>query len=167
MLAGYGALYEGLTAMRRKDKEIRDKMEIEAVIRAATVCRLAMMDGLQPYIVPLCFGYRDDVFYFHSANTGRKLELLRCNNRVCFELDVDCRVTRGEEACNWGMAFKSVVGYGKAEFLEDPSDKRRALQALMQQYAGRDSDFVFEDAQLRHTTVFRVRVERMTGKRSG
>lgn len=158
---------EDLTAMRRKDKEIREKSETEAVIRAATVCRLAMVDGLQPYIVPLCFGYREGIFYFHSADTGRKLELLRRNNRVCFELDVDCRVLPGEKACHWSMAYKSVIGFGRAEFIEDPFDKRRALKVIMRQYAAKEDEFDFDDTQLRHTAVFRVRVECLTGKQSG
>ena len=153
--------------MRRKDKEIRNKSQIEAIIKAATVCRLAIMDGRQPYIVPLCFGYRDSTFYFHSANAGRKLELLRHNNRVCFELETDCAVIKGETACEWGMAYKSVIGVGEAEFLEDPYDKRRSLNVIMQQYAGTDMEFDFKDSVLRNTVVFRVRVENMTGKQSG
>lgn len=153
--------------MRRKDKEIRNKSQIETIIRAATVCRLAIMDGLQPYIVPLCFGYRDDTFYFHSANAGKKLELLRHNNRVCFELETDCAVIKGDRACEWGMTYKSVIGVGEAEFLEDPHDKRRSLKWIMQQYAGTDIDGDYNDSVLRNTVVFRVRVAHMTGKQSG
>lgn len=153
--------------MRRKDKEISDNSKIEAVIARATVCRLAMVDGNRPYIVPLCFGYQDDTLYFHSANTGKKLELLRSNNRVCFELDVDCNIISGDRACDWGMHYQSVIGHGRAEFLEDPAAKRRALDIIMQQYAGPDNAFDYDDSALGRTVVFRVRVATMTAKQSG
>ena len=153
--------------MRRKDKEITDKSKIEAVIARATVCRLAIVDGNRPYIVPLCFGYQDDMLYFHSANTGKKLELLHSNNRVCFELDVDCKIISGDKPCNWGMHYQSVIGHGRAEFLEDPAAKRRALDIIMQQYTGADNAFEYDDSALGHTVVFQVRVASMTAKRSG
>jgi len=153
--------------MRRKDKEITDKSKIETIIARATVCRLAMVDGNRPYVVPLCFGYQDDTLFFHSANTGKKLELLRGNNRVCFELDVDCKVISGDKACDWGMHYQSVIGHGRAAFLEDPAAKQRALDIIMQQYAGSDNAFDYEDSALGHTVVFQVRVESMTAKQSG
>ena len=153
--------------MRRKDREITDKSEIEAIIQNAQICRLAMLDGQRPYMVPLCYGYQDNTLYFHSANVGKKLDLLRSNNQVCFEIDMDCKVVRGENACKWGMQYKSIIGYGKAEFLEDPAAKRRALDIIMAQYAGPDSKFTYEDSEIKHTVVIQVRVESITGKKAG
>lgn len=75
--------------MRRKDREIVDRESMESVIRRASVCHLGMCEGESPYIVPLCFGYYDGVLYFHSAREGRKLDALRRNGRVCFEISVD------------------------------------------------------------------------------
>ena len=75
--------------MRRKDLEVSERAEVEAILAEATVCRLAMCDGDQPYVVPLSFGYRDGTLYFHTAMEGKKLCILAKNNRVCFEVDVD------------------------------------------------------------------------------
>ncbi|OQX60886.1 MAG: hypothetical protein B5M51_09570 [Anaerolinea sp. 4484_236] len=58
--------------MRRSDREITDQAAIEAIIHEAEFCRLALVDGGQPYIIPLSFGYRDKVLYFHSAVEGEK-----------------------------------------------------------------------------------------------
>jgi nitroimidazol reductase NimA-like FMN-containing flavoprotein (pyridoxamine 5'-phosphate oxidase superfamily) len=63
--------------MRRHEREITDKKEIEAIIRKALVCRLAMVDGDKPYVVPLCFGYADHTLFFHSAGEGKKLEIIK------------------------------------------------------------------------------------------
>jgi nitroimidazol reductase NimA-like FMN-containing flavoprotein (pyridoxamine 5'-phosphate oxidase superfamily) len=57
--------------LRRTDKEITDKSEIESIIRKSLVCRLGLTDNARPYIVPLCFGYTDNRLYFHSATEGR------------------------------------------------------------------------------------------------
>ncbi len=59
--------------MRRKDKEIKDEKEIESVISKCDVCRIALCENNSPYVVPVCFGYRDNCLYFHSASYGKKI----------------------------------------------------------------------------------------------
>lgn len=148
--------------MRRKEKEITDRAEIEAIIAKAQVCRLALADEGRPYIVPLCFGYEDNTLYFHSANTGKKLDILKKNRQVCFEFDVDCEVRTGPEACKWGMLYRSVIGYGKASFVESPASKRQALDIIMRQYGSNLNDY--PDAKVRNTVVIRVDIDSLTGK---
>ena len=150
--------------MRRKDREIKDKNEIEAIINSAIICRLAMIDEDYPYIVPLCFGYEDNTLYFHSASQGKKLDILKKNNRVCFEFDIDQRLKMGEKACEWGMTYKSVIGFGKAYFLKDFQIKRNALDHIMRNYA--DGSFEYSEPEIKNTTVIKVEIEQMTGKAS-
>lgn len=148
--------------MRRKDREITDRAEIEAIIAKAQVCRLAMADEGRPYIVPLCFGYENNALYFHSANAGKKLDILKKNGQVCFEFDVDCEVRTDPDACNWGMLYRSVIGYGKASFVESPASKRRALDIIMRQYGSNLNDY--PDAKVNNTVVIRVDIDSLTGK---
>jgi len=68
--------------MRRKEKEITDSAEIEQIIRKARVCRLGLVDDREPYVVPVCFGYEKNAFYFHCAPEGRKIELIKKNNHI-------------------------------------------------------------------------------------
>lgn len=75
--------------MRRTDREIANRKEIEDILRRSTVCRLAMIDAGRPYLVPLCFGYDAGILYFHSAPVGKKIDLLKKNRNVCFEFDAD------------------------------------------------------------------------------
>ncbi len=151
--------------MRRNEKEIMEKSAIEAIIRQSMVCRLALSDGNQPYIVPLSFGYEDGFLYFHAAQEGRKMDMMRNNDRVCFEFDVNAEIVDGKEACDWGMRFKSVIGFGKSVFLHDMEEKRKALAIIMRQYSKRT--FRFPDDSVRNTAVFKVAIESMTGKQSG
>ena len=72
--------------MRKADREITDNKELIEVIRKCDVCRVAFHDEPYPYIVPLSFGFSYEkeqlILYFHCANEGKKLELLKQNNHV-------------------------------------------------------------------------------------
>ena len=150
--------------MRRKDKEITDRNEIELIIEKATVCRLAMADDSGPYIVPLCFGFRNNTLYFHSAADGKKLGILMKNPRVCFEFDGDCEVRAGVKACDFGMRYRSVIGFGTVAFVEAAAAKREALDIIMKHYA--EGAFDYPDASFKRISVFRVDIDTMTGKTS-
>ncbi|ACM19347.1 flavin nucleotide-binding protein, putative [Geotalea daltonii FRC-32] len=151
--------------MRRHEKEIKDQPTLRAVIQQSMVCRLGLSDGYQPYVVPLSFGYEDGYLYFHAAHEGRKIEIIRRNNSVCFEFDANTEIVENEEACDWGMRYKSVIGFGKAIFIEDIEEKRRALKIIMKQYSNRS--FSFPEQSVASTTVLRVEIESMVGKQSG
>jgi len=150
--------------VRRKELETTDRTEIEAIIAEAEVCRLAMCDGNQLYMVPLSFGYSDNVLYFHSATEGRKLQVLSKNPRVCFEMDVDVDVKRGDSACEFGMNYRSVIGFGTARIIDDTVQKTAALDLIMKHYKGSPEEY--PEALLNVMKVIEVEIESMTGKKS-
>jgi uncharacterized protein len=149
--------------MRRKDKEITEREVIDSIIQRSLVCRIALCDDGVPYIVPLCFGYDGSSLYFHGAGEGRKIGILRKNSQVCFEFDIDTEVVRGDKSCNFSMRYRSVVGEGRASFVEEQAAKRQALEVIMKQY---DDDGVLEDGDLSKIIVFKVDIARMSGKKS-
>jgi uncharacterized protein len=148
--------------MRRKDKEIKDKAQIEQIIADALVCRLALAVDNQPYVVPLNFGYRDNTVYFHCARQGRKIDMLTANPRVCLEFSVVLDLVRGETSCEWGQLFKSVLAFGNARLIEDEAEKSAALDIIMAHYGGRGGDY--SDKKLKTTAVVAVALTEMTGK---
>lgn len=150
--------------MRRHEKEITDPKEMEAVIRESRICRLGLSDGLEPYIVPVNFGYRNRRVYIHGAPKGRKIDLIRKNPRVCVEFDIDDGIIEGNSGCNWSMAFRSVIATGRAVILEDKAEKRQGLAVIMAQYS--DGAFSFPDKAIAGTAVIRIDIDAMTGKRS-
>jgi len=152
--------------MRRKEKEITLRTEIDAVIDKAQVCRLAMADGSRAYIVPMSFGYDGRALYFHSAKKGKKLDILSRNSAVCFEVDTDVSATPAATACKWGMTYQSVIGHGEVEFITDPDAVRGAMDVIMAHYAGK-APFEYSDAEVNRVCVFKVNIHGMTGKRSG
>ena len=150
--------------MRRSDKEITDRKAIDDIISRSKVCKLAMCDNNKPYIVPLCFGFKDNVLYFHSAPQGKKIEILNKNPNVCFEFEILTQVIQSAQACKWGMKYRSVIGYGQASFITEPDLKRQAFDIIMNQYT--DELFSYEEAFLNAAIVIKVEIESVTGKQS-
>jgi len=151
--------------MKRKEKEITGLEEIEKVIKACQVCRLALIDGEYPYIVPLNFGYRDRTLYFHGAMRGKKLSLLETNNKAAFELDRKLEIVSSEDPCEWSMKFQSVVGSGSVSMIESPEEKTEALQVIIAQYS--NDTFDMPEKSVKGTAVYKLEIEQITGKQSG
>lgn len=151
--------------MRRSEKEIKGRDEIETVMKKATVCRLGLADGNMPYVVPVNFGFKDNALYFHSAKEGRKLDILRRNNNVCFEMDADQAFVPAEKGCNWSMKYRSVIGNGKAYFVDAPAEKIVVLKIIMAHYSDKPYEFTAEEAAT--VAVIRIDIESLSGKKSG
>lgn len=153
--------------MRRKDREVADFAEQMAIIKKCDVCRIALNDedGF-PYIVPMNFGM--DVqdgqlyLYFHCATEGKKLDLIRKDNRAFFEMDCGHHLILNQERMSCTMTYESVMGKGTLEFVAE-EEKHDALKILMGQYHA--EDFPFNTAMIPVTTVLRMTVTEMTGKR--
>jgi nitroimidazol reductase NimA-like FMN-containing flavoprotein (pyridoxamine 5'-phosphate oxidase superfamily) len=149
----------------KQEKEIFKISAIEAIIKKALICRLGLSDGENPYIVPLSFGYQDKALYFHSAAKGKKIDIIRKNPRVCFEIDINSEIIKAEDACKWGMRYQSVIGYGKAVLLQSADEKRKALKIIMSQYSDRPHHFI--EKKVQKAAVIKVEIEEMTGRQSG
>lgn len=151
--------------MRRKDKQINDSAMIEDILSRALVCRLALCDTGRPYVVPLCFGVKDNTLYFHCSAEGKKLDMIKKNNNVCFEIDIDQELIKSDKPCGWGLKYKSIIGFGKAVLIEDIDQKQKALDIIMRQYS--EGDFEYPAENIKRTTVIKIEIASMTAKQSG
>ncbi len=155
--------------MRRKDREVIGNKELIQIIDRCKVCRIVMHDKAGLYIVPMNFGYTHEngqlLLFFHSAKEGRKISALKENNDVCIEMDCEHRLIEADTACNYGYFYKSVIGNGKVEFIDDIEEKKTALSILMKHQTGQD--FSFDDGMVNHVSVFKVVVHSYTGKVHG
>lgn len=152
--------------MRRKDREIHEFEEIESIIRDTDVCHIAIHDEEYPYLVTLNFGYiSGDIakIYFHCALNGKKLDLIKKNNKVCFGFDTDHVLVNGDAACDYGMKFRSVIGYGEIAVVEDEKERLFGLNLIMKQYTSKD-DFIIDKNILKHTLILRLDIKEMKGK---
>ena len=153
--------------MRRKDREITDINEIEEIIKKAMVCRIGLVDGDEPYIVPVNFGYERNAIYFHSALEGRKIEIIKKNNKVCFEMDIDVKLAKAETSCDnvkVGTNYGSVIGVGKAHILKNDEEKVHGLQVLTNHYL--KGEFSFSKSSLDSVLVVKIDIQSITGKKA-
>lgn len=153
--------------MRRKDREISDKNEIEKIISQCKTCHVAMVDEGKPYVIPLNFGYEISgsnlILYFHSAKAGRKIDIWKTNPEVCFEMAFEGKPIHTQTPCNSGYYFASVIGYGKIEFIEDATEKCKALSLLMKHQV--NQNVIFNEAQANSVCICKVISNDFVGKR--
>lgn len=152
--------------MIRSDREITDRSEQLAIIDACDVCRVALNgDDGYPYIIPLNFGVDVEdgqvYLYFHSARRGKKLDLIKQDARATFEVDCDHEFIFYDERMSCTMGYRSVIGHGSIEILPE-EEKKRGLDILMRHYHA--EDFPYSEKPIPVTTVWRLKVEGMTGK---
>jgi nitroimidazol reductase NimA-like FMN-containing flavoprotein (pyridoxamine 5'-phosphate oxidase superfamily) len=150
--------------MRKANREIKDKAAIRAIMEEALVCRIGLSDDGMPYVVPMNFGLGKNCLYLHCATEGRKLDILRRNDRVCFEMDLLREIRPGAESCGWGACYESIIGFGRAVIVEGPAEKRAALDRIME-HCGAAGPFSYPDVTLARTAVIRIDIESLTGKR--
>ncbi len=152
--------------MRRKEKQITEREEIDAIIHASPVCRMAMASGNEPYLVPLSFGYDGSAIYIHTAVKGKKIDIIEHNPKVCIEFEHQVQIISDDDkACNWSFAYQSVIGFGTISELQEPSQKEEGLNHIMRHYV--DKEWTYKPKALAKTRVWKIDVEMLSGKRSG
>ncbi len=156
--------------MRRKDRELTDINSIFEVINNCSIVHVAMVDDGKPYVVALNFGYdrsNDElILYFHSANEGKKIDILRKNPSVYFQMDCSNELVEGtpDNPCAYSWKFESVMGSGDVEFIVKEEEKSHALNRIVQHVGKVDRNFEFPSQMLTKTCLYRVRSTDFTGK---
>ncbi len=151
-------------AMRRKDREITDPIEIDAILERADYGHLGLCDGDEPYVLPMNFGLADGAVYLHCASEGRKLDILRRNPNACFQVETGTQLLPSPNACSWGIAFQSVMIFGTISVVESEEEKVEGLAALMKQCAGDGVPPVFPPESVASVTVLRLDPSGRTAK---
>ena len=151
--------------MRKQNQEIKDKAVIEEILAKSEICRIAMIENGRPYILPFNYGYRDFCIYIHSAPEGKKIELLKKNRNVCFEIEYKAELIKDEKACKCSTRYRSVVGYGDVEIITDYESKMNGLDIIMAHY-GRNENNIYEKKQVDFIVILKLFITEMTGKQS-
>jgi nitroimidazol reductase NimA-like FMN-containing flavoprotein (pyridoxamine 5'-phosphate oxidase superfamily) len=155
-----------MQGMTKRERQITDENQIKAILDTAGVLHLGLSVNDEPYVVPMNYGYTMEngklVLYLHSALRGKKLDMLRANSRVFFEMDCDRVPFEGKLPCQYGLAYSSVMGRGTARIVEDVEEKKRAMTILMKTQT--QKDFTFEDRLVSIVAVIRIDVAEYTAK---
>lgn len=157
--------------MRRRDREIKEQQEIVEILKKGQVCHLAMCRDNKPYVVPMLYVYDDNIMYFHCAEVGEKLDILKENDEVCFEMANSGAeiIENGGKPCDWGYSFESVIGFGKAVIVKDDDAEKRKVYDLMVEKMKPESYEVTPDQyvekKVKYSYIIKVKIESMTGKK--
>ncbi len=181
--------------MRKWKKEIKDKAVIIDLLKTCHVGRLGTIgrDGY-PMVKPLNFVYCDEnnppsppfnspltkggyrgvkggqggfgKIYFHTAKEGEKIEDIKRDNRVCFEVDLPIAYVKGTAAdpCKAEYLYRSVIIKGKAYIVEDRDERIFGLKCLMKKYQPEGGYGDFPEEKLNITGVVRIDIEEIVGK---
>lgn len=153
--------------MRRKDREVTDVSEINAVIEKCYSIKVGFYDDGHVYVVPVNFGFEENggkyTFYFHGALAGRKAGLAKKGGLVGFEMDCDGEIMEGKEACDFSSYYASVIGEGAVSAVEELEEKRHGLELLMKKVSGR-TGWNFPESMLCKTGVFKIEVTELSCK---
>lgn len=146
-------------------KILNRQEEFDEIIGRCQVCHLSMVDeqGL-PYVLPMNFGYHEGIVILHSARHGKKMDILKANPAVCvaFSTDYILRYQHEEVACSYGMRYKSVIIYGKVEFVTDADQKKTAMNIIMKHYTGKE--FPYNMPAINEVCIYKVIPETVTGR---
>ena len=156
-----------MNGMTKREYQITDRNKIIDILNRAMIVHLGMVDGDEPYVVPMNYGYtmREDgtlSLYVHGAVKGRKLDILRANPKVFLEMECDVQPFEGNLPCQYGTAYQSLMGRGTAVILETAEEKMAALTQFMKTQTGKD--FAFNERLVSIVSVVRIDVTEYTAK---
>jgi nitroimidazol reductase NimA-like FMN-containing flavoprotein (pyridoxamine 5'-phosphate oxidase superfamily) len=153
--------------MRRHECEVTDAGVIERILGRATICRVAMVDDSEPYLVPMNCGWNGHSLVLHAASEGRKLAILRANPRVCVEIEEDVQIVTGPTGEDCTATYVTVIGTGTAVLVTDPQIKADDINTIIRQCHAGFPEEQFSEAVLARVTVLEVQFDRITCKAKG
>lgn len=120
--------------LRRSDREITDRQQIQSIISRGRFITIALVDGEEPYVVTLSYGYDSDArrLYFHAAHAGRKMDVILRNPKACGTIVIAPEYTEGE--CE--HPFESLVIHGNMRIVADEQEKLHAIRTLVNHLEG-------------------------------
>jgi nitroimidazol reductase NimA-like FMN-containing flavoprotein (pyridoxamine 5'-phosphate oxidase superfamily) len=149
-------------SMRRSEKEVTDRKEIDAVINGAMVCRVGLVDGDEAYIVPMNFGYSEGCLWFHCALEGRKMRLIERTGKACFEIDIDEGLVLDKDAYRCSNNFRCVMGTGRIGIVTSAEERAKGVEVLMRHY--HPGEYVVTDKCMGKTAVIKLEIESISCK---
>jgi nitroimidazol reductase NimA-like FMN-containing flavoprotein (pyridoxamine 5'-phosphate oxidase superfamily) len=144
---------------------MKTPQEMAALLERLPVGYLGLATEDGPYVVPVNYLFFEGSIYLHSGPKGRKIDALQADSRVCFAVNEVGPQVLWERGCGICQIYESVTCFGRAEFVEDPAEKRRILEEMTKKFVpASHASAPLEEQNVRRTAIIRIRVDGMTGK---
>lgn len=154
--------------IRRKEKEITDREEILGILEKAKYVTIAMSRDGEPYLATLSHGYdrERNCIYFHCAGQGKKIDILKTNNRVWGQALLDMGYVQG--ACD--HLYATAQFKGRVSFVEDFEEKKHALEVMIRALEADPERVIHEQLSrdsITRVCIGRIDIQGMSGKKAG
>ncbi len=152
--------------------EIKSKQKIAEFLNQEHVGRVCSIDkdGF-PQIIPMNFVFLNDAIYMHSHTRGEKLENIKSNDKVGFEVDRELEFlpsyfTHPTDASQADTLYISVVIKGEGVIVSDKNEKTLALNGLMEKYQpeGRYEKLTQDMEVVNEVAIIKIIPHTMRGK---
>lgn len=148
--------------MRRNDREVKEFFKMTKILETCDCCRLGLVDDQEAYIIPMNFGYEIEgeslTLYFHCAGEGRKIDLLKKQSTVSFEMDINHKLAEGKQGCEFSYLYQCIMGTGTINISSDLNEKIYGLQKIMVHYTNKQN-WEFNEKILNKATVLKLSVK--------
>ena len=104
------------------------------LLERAETGHLAMCRGEEPYVVPISFVWHEGRLFFHGSRSGKKIDFLRANPRVCFAVE-ESELVPGPDPCKLHFRFRSTLAHGTARIIDETEEQVEALRLLAEKYS--------------------------------
>lgn len=152
--------------MRRSDKQVDDQNIIREILQKGNVCRIAFSVENIPYIVPVNYGYLNNRLYIHSSPKGQKIELIKQNKHICFEIECPYEIIRGELPCDWTTKYRSIIGRGIISIISETEEKKSGMDIIMRAHGGQGA-LTYQDRLINRMVILQIEITELSAKQSG
>lgn len=150
--------------MRRNERKITDEKVLNKILLSSNICSVALFDDKYPYVIPMNYGYKDNTLYFHGAFTGKKINLIKKNKKVGFEIHKVHEIIKNDVSCKWTTKYSSITGFGEIDFILESEEKRKGLDIIMQHHGKQENEY--SDRHIKNVLILKLKIESMTAKQS-
>ena len=145
------------TLRRKRERGSHDRETINAILDEALICHVGFTDGGSTFVVPTAFARVGDELFLHGAAANHMLRTLASGIEACVTVTLVDALVLARSAFHHSMNYRSVMLFGTADKVVDPTEKRAALLATVDHMApGRSRDArTPTDTEMRSTLVVR------------
>ena len=151
-----------------KTYSIEERERTEKILNSGQICFIGFSDkdGI-PYVLPMNYGYEEDVIYLHSGPEGKSISILEHNPNVCITFCTEPKLIwqHPDVACSYRMQSESVICNGKVIFEEVFEEKERAMNIIMRQYT--QKDFKYSVPSINNVKIWKVPIDTIAAKEFG
>lgn len=120
--------------IRYSSRQCDDKEKIDRFLSEARIGFLGLTAGNHPYVVPLNFVWHCGSVYFHGAESGRKIELMKKNANACFTVCDEYGTLTDPVPAHTDTAYMSAMLFGKTALVTDLDEATAAMQHMLDKY---------------------------------